>query len=126
MTTPTWPVSGEWQGLPPGEGPATVAAVTLEAGPVPTADAPLVEAAVQAVNTAIRSWNCAALAVGLTDWPADITRGANMLAGRLYRRKNSPGGIESFGDLGPVYVQRRDPDIAMLLSIGTHAFPQVG
>lgn len=95
-------------------------------GPVPAGDAALLAETVEAVNAAIRSWNCAALAVGAPTWPADIVKGANMLAGRLYRRKNSPGGIESFGDLGPVYVQRRDPDVAMLLSIGTHAFPMIG
>lgn len=125
MTTPTWPVSGEWPDLPE-EGPATTEAVTLEAGPIPAADAALVAEAVEAVNTLVRSWNCAALAVGLDDWPANIVKGANMLAGRLYRRRNSPNGVESFGELGPVYVQRRDPDIAMLLNIGSHAFPGVG
>lgn len=125
MTTPTWPVPGTWPDLPTG-GPATVEAVTAEAGPVPSGDAGLVTAAVEAVNAAVRSWNCAAFAVNQAEWPADIVKGANMLAGRIYRRRNSPSGVESFGDLGPVYVQRRDPDIAMLLHIGTHAFPQVG
>lgn len=121
----TWPIPGTWPDLPTG-GPATAEAVTTESGPIPAADAALVADAVDAVNAAVRSWNCAALATGLDAWPADIVKGANMLAARIYRRKNSPGGVESFGDLGPVYVQRRDPDIAMLLHIGTHAFPGVG
>lgn len=124
-TTPNWPVPGGWENLP-AQGPATTDGVKASVGPVPAADDSLLAETVEAVNVAIRSWNCAGLAVGLTEWPADIVKGANMLAGRLYRRKNSPGGVESFGDLGPVYVQRRDPDVAMLLSIGSHAFPQIG
>lgn len=125
MTVPTWPVSGEWEDLPTA-GPATAEAVTSEYGPIADGDAGLVTESVDAVNAMVRTWNCAGLAVGLDDWPADIVKGANMLAGRLYRRRNSPNGVESFGDLGPVYVQRRDPDIAMLLHIGSHAFPGVG
>lgn len=125
MTVPTWPVSGEWSGLPTG-GPATPEAVTIEAGPIPAGTEPLVVEAVEAVNVMVRSLPAAALAVGQEEWPADLIKGANMLAGRLYRRRNSPNGVESFGDLGPVYVQRRDPDIGMLLSIGSHSFPGVG
>lgn len=122
---PSWPVSGEWEGLPAG-GPATPEAVTTELGPIPAGDTDLVLDAVVAVNVMVRQWNCAALAVGADEWPANIVKGANMLAGRLYRRRNSPNGVEAFGDLGPVYVQRRDPDIAMLLNIGSHAFPGIG
>ncbi|AKI28621.1 hypothetical protein GMA5_7 [Gordonia phage GMA5] len=50
--------------------------------------------------------------------PAHIVRGAVMLAGRIVRRRNSPAGIESFGDLGATYVARWDPDINMLLGLG--------
>lgn len=125
MSEPTWPVPGEWPDLPTG-GPATAEAVASQIGPIPTADEPLVDNAVAAVNAAVRSWNCAGLAVGLDDWPADIVEGSNMLAAQLYRRRNSPMGVENFGELGPVYVRRNDPHIAMLLHIGPHAFPQVG
>lgn len=59
-------------------------------------------------------------------WPADIALGAKMLAARLYRRRNSPGGVESLGELGPVYVSRNDPDLAQLLRLGRFARPQVG
>ena len=41
--------------------------------------------------------------------------GATMLAARLHRRRNSPGGIESFVADGAVYVSRQDPDVAVLL-----------
>ena len=48
-----------------------------------------------------------------------------MLAARLFRRRNSPGGVEAFTD-GAVYVARTDPDVAALLSIGPYKPPQVG
>lgn len=54
------------------------------------------------------------------------TLGATMLAARLWRRRNSPEGVASFGADAPVYVQRNDPDIGMLLGIGNHAPPVVG
>lgn len=64
---------------------------------------------------------------GVTSWAADVVYGANLLAGRLYRRRNSPAGVESFSDLGgAVYVQRNDPDVAQMLGIGTYARPVVG
>lgn len=59
-------------------------------------------------------------------WPPNIRLGAKMLAGRLYRRRNSPAGVESLGELGPVYVSRNDPDLAQLLRIGRYERPKVG
>lgn len=82
---------------------------------------------VAAVNDVVRGLPIAvAVAADATTWPARISRGANMLAVRLFRRRNSPAGVETFGDLGPVYVQRNDPDIAMLLQIGAYTKPAVG
>ena len=49
--------------------------------------------------------------------------GATMLAARLHRRRNSPGGIESFVADGAVYVSRQDPDVAVLLRMD---YPGVG
>ena len=57
---------------------------------------------------------------------AAATTGALMLAGRLYRRKNSLSGVEALGDTGALYVARTDPDIARLLRIEQHATPKVG
>lgn len=58
-------------------------------------------------------------APAVEDWPADLYRGAVMLAARLYRRKNSPDAtIAAEGEFGPMYVTRNDPDIAMLLRFG--------
>jgi hypothetical protein len=110
-------------------GPASVPAVKgfLRIGT--DADDDLIAAAVAAVNAWIARLPYASTtdAGGVTSWAADVISGANLLAGRLYRRRNSPAGVESFSDLGgAVYVQRSDPDIAMMLGIGTYARPVVG
>lgn len=60
------------------------------------------------------------------DWPDNIRLGAVMLAARVYRRRNSPAGVESLGEMGPVYISRNDPDLAQLLQIGRYAPPRVG
>lgn len=59
-------------------------------------------------------------------WPADVVLGATMLAGRLWRRRDSPAGVETFAGDGAVYVQRTDPDVAMLLQLGPYAPPRIG
>jgi hypothetical protein len=59
-------------------------------------------------------------------WDDDHTFGATMLAARLYRRRNSPEGVATFTSEGAVYVQRNDPDVAMLLELGVYARPVVG
>lgn len=58
-------------------------------------------------------------------WPPNIVLGANMLCGRLWRRKGTPGGVEVFGDAGVAFVRRNDPDIGMLLQLGDDAKPSV-
>jgi hypothetical protein len=60
-------------------------------------------------------------------WADDHTLGATMLAARLWRRRKSPEGVMAqFSAEGPVYVQRHDPDVAMLLQLGAWARPVVG
>ena len=49
--------------------------------------------------------------------------GGIMLAARLFRRRNSLGGIESLGDGGIAYIARQDSDIARLLGFD---IPRVG
>lgn len=61
-----------------------------------------------------------------TTGPASQAVGALMLAGRLYRRRQSLDGVATFTAEGAAYVQRNDPDIAMLLGIGSWAPPVVG
>lgn len=58
-------------------------------------------------------------------WPPDVVLGATMLAGRLWRRRFSPAGVEAFGE-GTAYVRRNDPDVALLLQIGASTPPRVG
>lgn len=81
---------------------------------------------VAAVNSEVRTWQVAQDAVDAAEWPERIQHGATMLAARLHRRKGSPAGVESFGSLGAAYVMRTDPDIAMLLKLGSWQRPQVG
>lgn len=59
-------------------------------------------------------------------WPASVVEGATMLVGRLWIRKDSPDGVAAIGDLGPVYVRRNDPDVAMLLELGDWSRPGIG
>lgn len=117
----------EWVGLPEG-GPTSLALVkvqlSISAEDVRN-DAQL-EAIVDAVNNLVRGLAISERAVGLAEWPKRIQLGATMLAGRLFRRKNSPAGVESFGQLGAAYVMRNDPDIAQLLALGSHQLPQIG
>ena len=78
---------------------------------------------VSAVNSLVSEWT------GLTDEDeiaANIQFGALMLAARVFRRRNSPAGVETLGEMGPVYVSRNDPDLAMMLGLGNYRRPVVG
>lgn len=84
------------------------------------------------VVAATNSWVAASAYVRELDsvmwpdtWPDDVTQGAVMLAARLYRRRNTPGGIEAM-DGAAVYVPRRDSDVDRLLHMGAWAPPRVG
>lgn len=79
----------------------------------------------EASDTARLEQICLAVESLVTDWvPTDRLEksttklGAEMLAARLWRRRQSTTGVETLGDLGSVYVARHDPDIAQLLCIG--------
>ena len=52
-------------------------------------------------------------------------RGAVMFASKMFRRRNSPGGIEAFAD-SVTYVARWDPDVARFLRTGDYMVPAVG
>ena len=49
---------------------------------------------------------------------------ARMYAAREYRRRNSPSGIETFGDVTS-FVARYDPDIDRALQTGAYARPVI-
>lgn len=55
---------------------------------------------------------------------AETYQGAVMYAAREYRRRNSPAGIEMFGDVTS-FVSRFDPDIDRALQTGAWARPVV-
>lgn len=102
------------------------AAVKLTLGIADADDDDVLAPVVAAVDLVVRSLPVADKARGLEAWPANVTHGATMLAARLYRRKGSPEGVAAFGADGPVYIQRNDPDVAMLLELGAWAGPAVG
>lgn len=117
----------ELAGLPEG-GPATLAGVKVHLTITDTRDDDRIQSQVDAVNRMVRCWPCSQAAVGGT-WAADapdVVEGATMLAARLFRRKESPAGVESMGPLGAVYVVKSDPDVALLLQLGPYAGPEVG
>lgn len=62
----------------------------------------------------------------IADWPESWRLGTIMLIARFDRRRNSPSGVDTVTEMGPVYVSRRDPDVAQLLEIGNWAKPVVG
>lgn len=62
----------------------------------------------------------------IDEWPDSWRLGTIMLIARFDRRRNSPSGVDTVTEMGPVYVSRRDPDVAQLLEIGTWSRPVVG
>lgn len=99
--------------------PATAEQVEAYLGLPATADRAVVDQATAAANAFVARlpWLADQL-----DAP-DVLDGTVKLAARWYRRRNTPGGIEAFGDAGAAYVSRTDPDVAALLRLRT---PQVG
>lgn len=88
-----------------------------------------IDSVVAAVNALIRGLPVAGSSntdPAPEDWPNDIKFGAMLLAARLWRRRNTPGGVEAAGDFGIAYVRRNDPDIAQMLQLGEYAPPRVG
>lgn len=78
---------------------------------------------VDAVNAYVRDLPVADKARGATSWPANIVEGSTLLAGRLWRRKDTPGGVAVIDGPVPIFVHRRDPDIALLLGLGDYGKP---
>lgn len=102
----------------PTDGPATLEGVKPFlhiAADDETEDAEL-EDLVAAVNVIVRGWSVASV-VDDEDWPANVSRGADMLAARLRRRETSPAGTAPATQADAVYVARQDPDITMLLKL---------
>lgn len=121
----------ELSGLP-AEGPATLGGVRrfLRYKDTDVADDPTLTDMVAATNALVRTWPCSAPAQATADgpgtWPASVVTGADMMAARLFRRRESPAGVAAFGDMGAMYVMRNDPDVAMLLGLGSWSSPGLG
>lgn len=93
-----------------------------------TSDDQVIDQVVAAVNSMVRDLPVATppSSTSWDAWPERVELGAVMLAARLFRRRDTPSGVQTFGDYGPVYVQRNDPDIAQLLQLGNYKRPAVG
>lgn len=57
---------------------------------------------------------------------AETYQGAVMYAAREYRRRNSPAGVQSFGDGSTLYVSKYDSDIERALRTGAYSLPRIG
>jgi hypothetical protein len=116
----------------PATGPVTLATVKSELAytTVDAARDTRLQLRIDAVNSWVRQLPVASesLTYGTPPpvWPPHVIMGATMLTTRLWRRKDSPSGVEAFTDQGAVYVSRNDPDVAQLLSIGSYSPPVVG
>ncbi|KAA1380518.1 hypothetical protein [Aeromicrobium fastidiosum] len=120
-------------GLP--AGPATEAGVRkqLHIATDDTLDDAALEAAINGVNDTVIDFPFVHDFVKSIDpaasdnvWRPRIVTGANLLAARVFARRNSPEGVAMMGTDGAVYVQRNDPDVAMMLQLGSHAKPAIG
>ena len=109
-------------------GPATEEAVKARLGITDTADDEDITLIVGAVNAWVDGLPVAAGQDGTNEHPyaATVQLGAVFLSVRLFKRRDSPSGVEGFGTDGAVYVRRNDPDIALLLNLGDYAKPAVG
>jgi len=117
----------------PPNGPTSRDLVKIHLGITDDYDNASIDAVVVAVNVRVLAWPVAEVAD--TDPPpaswnepalGALVQGSTMLAARLFRRRNTPDGVSAFADLTPVYVQRNDPDVALLLNLGPWARPAVG
>lgn len=59
------------------------------------------------------------------DWDAATNLGCIMQAAGLFRRRNTPGGIDTFGE-SAMYTRAVDSEVERLLRIGRYAMPRVG
>lgn len=112
------------------DGPTTPAAVLAWVKVKDTAaQADDVADVVAAVNALVREDGVGWLPVPAdgAPWSPAHSMGTKLLASRIWRRRNSPGGVEPMGSDGAAaYVQRNDPDVALFLGLGANAKPSVG
>lgn len=85
---------------------------------------------VDAVNEVVRGLPIVVDGPDVEDWAhrPRVTVGATLLAARVAKRTQNPGGVEaaSVTAAGVLYAVRTDPEIAMMLGVGGYAPPTVG
>jgi len=55
----------------------------------------------------------------------EVYQGSVMFSAKVYRRRNSPAGVESFGE-SVIYTSTKDAEVAIFLRQGQFAMPAVG
>jgi hypothetical protein len=97
----------------------------LHLQPIPEADLGVLTQVCAAVEITVQRYR----PDGRTDTgytpDAEIYSGATMMAARVFRRRNTASGIETFAD-SVAYVANRDPDIQAFLHTGPFARPRTG
>jgi hypothetical protein len=104
--------------------PVDVAGYLRLPDPIPTVDADLLADVCPAAEPVVQRYR-PDVGTDPAAIPADVYQGAVMLAARLYRRRNSPAGIESMGE-SVTYVASFDPDLDQFLRRGRYRIPGVG
>ena len=90
-------------------------------------DAPFADKHMETVTEAVNAYVEALPSIEREEggaWAKTTILGATMLAARLYKRRNSPNGIEAFGEIGNTYVSRYDSDIARMLHLESFRKPR--
>ena len=108
------------------EYPATVEAVAGRLGVPVGAKGDAERGHIAKVVPAVNAWVATFHDVTGQALGDQVVLGSVMLAARITRRRNTPNGIESFGDLGSTYVARHDPDIERMLGTGPYRALVVG
>ena len=117
--------AGTYAGPPAGWlDPADVAAYLRLPDPIPATDADLLADVCAAAEPVVARYRPDVGDLPSTI-PPDVYQGSVMLAARLYRRRNSPAGIESMGE-AVTYVASFDPDLDQFLRRGRYRMPGVG
>lgn len=83
---------------------------------------PALASVIEPVVSLVESWK----GTPISKWPEHWRIGTIMLIARIDRRRMSPSGVETVTEMGPVYISRKDPEVAQLLELGTWAKPVAG
>lgn len=119
----SWNMLREGRGMLPVLNPITAAEVREWTGQRLDAanDSKVLHTVIAAVVEMVESWK----STHPDYWPVRWRTATVMLIARYVRRRNSPSGVETVGDMGVAYVSRKDPDIAQMLEISTYTRPVV-